>query len=154
MVATIEPRTEARQATVWQIDPSHSLVEFGVKHMMFATVKGRFAGVRGRIDLNEADLGQSSARTFDLEVYAPGCDLWLEVSSVSWFTDYQARRANIRYRRGDDRKIEHVHTLNGSALAWSRIWPALVETGRRADGSIALPPALHPFFGDELLVRP
>jgi seryl-tRNA synthetase len=87
-------------------------------------------------------------------VYSPGVDAWLEVSSVSWFTDYQARRANIRYRRADDRRIEHVHTLNGSALAWSRIWPALVETGRRADGSIALPAALHPFFGDEFLVRP
>ncbi|HZB70673.1 MAG TPA: serine--tRNA ligase [Acidimicrobiales bacterium] len=106
------------------------------------------------LDICTGDLGQSHARQFDLEVYAPGVDAWLEVSSVSWFTDYQARRANIRYRRREDRKIDHVHTLNGSALAWSRIWPALVETGRRADGSIALPPALHPFFGDELLVRP
>ncbi len=106
------------------------------------------------VDICTGDLGQSHARQFDLEVYSPGVDAWLEVSSVSWFTDYQARRANIRYRRADDRKIEHVHTLNGSALAWSRIWPALVETGRRADGSIVLPAALHPFFGDEHLVRP
>jgi seryl-tRNA synthetase len=106
------------------------------------------------LDICTGDLGQSHARQFDLEVYSPGVDAWLEVSSVSWFTDYQARRANIRYRRAEDRKIEHVHTLNGSALAWSRIWPALVETGRRADGSIVLPAALHPFFGDEFLVRP
>ena len=106
------------------------------------------------VDICTGDLGQSHARQFDLDVYSPGVDAWLEVSSVSWFTDYQARRANIRYRRGDDRRIEHVHTLNGSALAWSRVWPALVETGRRADGSIALPAALHPFFGDEFLVRP
>jgi seryl-tRNA synthetase len=106
------------------------------------------------VDICTGDLGQSHARQFDLDVYSPGVDAWLEVSSVSWFTDYQARRANIRYRRADDRRIEHVHTLNGSALAWSRIWPALVETGRRADGSIALPAALHPFFGDEFLVRP
>jgi seryl-tRNA synthetase len=106
------------------------------------------------VDICTGDLGQSHARQFDLDVYSPGVDAWLEVSSVSWFTDYQARRANIRYRRADDRRIEHVHTLNGSALAWSRVWPALVETGRRADGSIALPAALHPFFGDEFLVRP
>jgi seryl-tRNA synthetase len=106
------------------------------------------------VDICTGDLGQSHARQFDLDVYSPGVDAWLEVSSVSWFTDYQARRANIRYRRADDRRIEHVHTLNGSALAWSRIWPALVETGRRADGSIVLPRALHPFFGDEFLVRP
>src|SRR5215212_11055125 len=106
------------------------------------------------VDICTGDLGQSHARQFDLDVYAPGVDAWLEVSSVSWFTDYQARRANIRYRRSEDSKLEHVHTLNGSALAWSRIWPALVETGRRADGSIVLPAALHPFFGDELLVRP
>jgi seryl-tRNA synthetase len=106
------------------------------------------------LDICTGDLGQSHARQFDLEVYAPGVDAWLEVSSVSWFTDYQARRANIRYRRTEDRKIEHVHTLNGSALAWSRIWPALVETGARADGSIALPAALHTFFGGEYLVAP
>jgi seryl-tRNA synthetase len=106
------------------------------------------------VDICTGDLGQSHARQFDLDVHSPGVDAWLEVSSVSWFTDYQARRANIRYRRADDRRIEHVHTLNGSALAWSRVWPALVETGRRADGSIALPAALHPFFGDEFLVRP
>ena len=97
------------------------------------------------VDLCAADLGQSSARTFDLEVYAPGCDLWLEVSSVSWFGDYQARRANVRYRRAEG-GTAHVHTLNGSALAVPRVWAALVETHRRPDGSIALPEALWPYF--------
>lgn len=107
------------------------------------------------LDICTGDLGQSHARQFDLEVYSPGVDLWLEVSSVSWFTDYQARRANIRYKRAADGKVEHVHTVNGSALAWSRIWPAIVETYRRPDGSVGLPEALRPFFGgSELLAAP
>ncbi|MGI9119423.1 MAG: serine--tRNA ligase [Acidimicrobiales bacterium] len=99
------------------------------------------------LDICAGALGQSQARQFDLEVYAPGCDLWLEVSSVSWFGDYQARRADVRYRRADDGKVDHVHTLNGSALAWPRIWAALVETGRQADGSVVLPEALAPWLG-------
>ena len=99
------------------------------------------------LDICTGDLGQSHARSFDLEVYSPGVDLWLEVSSVSWFTDYQARRANIRFKREADGKVEHVHTVNGSALAWSRIWPAIVETYRRPDGSVGLPEVLRPFFG-------
>lgn len=98
------------------------------------------------LDICTGDLGQSHARSFDLEVYSPGVDLWLEVSSVSWFTDYQARRANIRYKRAADGKVEHVHTVNGSALAWSRIWPAIVETYRRPDGSVGIPEVLRPFF--------
>ena len=100
------------------------------------------------LDICTGDLGQSHARQFDLEVYAPGCDLWLEVSSVSWFSDYQARRADIRYRRTSDGGVEHVHTLNGSALAWPRIWAALVETGRRPDGTVVLPEVLAPWLGD------
>src|SRR5256885_7089157 len=99
------------------------------------------------VDLCAGDLGPSSARTFDLEVYAPGCDQWLEVSSVSWFSDYQARRANIRYRPAAGKGTELCHTLNGSAMAWSRIWPAIVETHRQPDGSIAVPEVLHPYFG-------
>ena len=99
------------------------------------------------LDICTGDLGQSHARSFDLEVYAPGCDQWLEVSSVSWFGDYQARRASVRYRRTADRKVDTVHTLNGSALAVPRVWAALVETHRRPDGSVALPEPLRPFFG-------
>ena len=100
------------------------------------------------VDLCAADLGASAARTFDLEAYAPGCDMWLEVSSVSWFGDYQARRANIRYRpAGADRGgTAVVHTLNGSALAVPRVWAALVETHRQLDGGVALPEALWPYF--------
>ncbi len=106
------------------------------------------------LDLCTGDLGASAARTFDLEVYAPGSDMWLEVSSVSWFGDYQARRANVRYRPGAGGPPLFVHTLNGSALAWARIWAALVETGRGADGSVALPDALAPYLGGATVLEP
>jgi seryl-tRNA synthetase len=98
------------------------------------------------VDICTGDLGQSHARAFDLEVYAPGCDMWLEVSSVSWFGDYQARRANIRYRPSGGGPTAMVHTLNGSALAVPRVWAALVETHRRPDGSVALPEVLRPYL--------
>jgi seryl-tRNA synthetase len=98
------------------------------------------------LDLCTGDLGNSAARTFDIEVYSPGVDQWLEVSSVSWFSDYQARRANVRYRPATSKKPEIVHTLNGSALAVPRVWAALVETHRRPDGSIALPAILQPYM--------
>jgi seryl-tRNA synthetase len=97
------------------------------------------------VDICTADLGQSHARSFDVEVYAPGCDMWLEVSSVSWFSDYQARRANLRYRLAAG-GTALCHTLNGSALAVPRVWAALVETYRHTDGSVAVPEALHPYF--------
>jgi seryl-tRNA synthetase len=96
------------------------------------------------LDLCAGDLGASSARTFDLEVYAPGCDMWLEASSVSWFSDYQARRAGIRYR-GEGGNVV-AHTLNGSALAVPRVWAAVVETYRMPDGSVAVPEVLRPYF--------
>ncbi|MDA8102134.1 MAG: serine--tRNA ligase [Nitrospiraceae bacterium] len=98
------------------------------------------------LDLCTGDLGASSRRTFDLEVYAPGVDRWLEVSSVSWFGDYQARRANVRYRTEPGGSVEFVHTLNGSALAWARVIAALLETGREADGSVTLPAVLSPYL--------
>ncbi|ACU53159.1 seryl-tRNA synthetase [Acidimicrobium ferrooxidans DSM 10331] len=106
------------------------------------------------VDLCTGDLGQSSARTFDLEVYAPGVDAWLEVSSVSWFSDYQARRANVRFRREPAARPEYVHTLNGSALAWPRVIAALLEQGREPDGSIRLPDALAPYLGTSRLEAP
>ncbi len=99
------------------------------------------------VDLCAGDLGASSARTFDLEVYAPGCDMWLEVSSISWFGDYQARRANVRYRPTEGGGTLIAHTLNGSALAVPRVWAALVETYRRPDGTVAVPGALAPYVG-------
>ncbi len=99
------------------------------------------------IEICTGDMGQSHHRSFDIEVYAPGVDSWLEVSSISWFSDYQARRANIRFRRHDaDGKLlkgtEFVHTLNGSALAVPRVWAAIIETYRNADGSVTVPEVL------------
>ena len=99
------------------------------------------------VDLCVGDLGASAARTFDLEVYAPGCDQWLEASSASWFSDYQARRANIRFRPAEGGGTEVCHTLNASALAVPRVWAAIVETYRRPDGSVAVPDVLRPWFG-------
>ena len=105
------------------------------------------------LDLCTGDLGGSSARTFDLEVYSPGVDRWLEVSSVSWFRDYQARRANVRYRPSGGGALALVHTVNGSALAWPRIWAALMETGRQPDGTVMLPECLAPYVAGELLIK-
>jgi len=100
-----------------------------------------------RLLLATGDLGQSGALTYDLEVWAPGVGKWLEVSSCTTFTDYQARRANIRFRRSQAEKPEFVHTLNGSALALPRVMAALLETYQQADGSVVLPPVLHPYVG-------
>jgi len=97
------------------------------------------------LDICTGDMGQSHHRSFDVEVFAPGVDRWLEVSSVSWFSDYQARRANIRYRPAGGRGTEHVHTLNGSALAVPRVWAAIVETHRQPDGSVRIPEVLRPY---------
>lgn len=98
------------------------------------------------LDLCAGDLGASSRRTFDIEVYAPGVGAWLEVSSVSWFGEYQARRANLRYRPEDAKGTEILNTLNGSALAVPRVWAALVETWRRPDGTVEVPELLRPYM--------
>ena len=98
------------------------------------------------VDICTGDLGGSAARTFDVEVYSPGTDRWLECSSVSWFSDYQARRANVRYRPSTGRGTRLVHTLNGSALAVPRVWAALTETWRLPDGSIEVPAVLRPYM--------
>ncbi|HEX2038239.1 MAG TPA: serine--tRNA ligase [Acidimicrobiales bacterium] len=98
------------------------------------------------VDLCAGDLSFSAKRCFDIEVYAPGCDLWLEASSVSWFGDFQARRANIRYRPAEGGATLFAHTLNGSALAVPRVWAALVETYRQPDGSVHVPDVLRPYM--------
>jgi seryl-tRNA synthetase len=106
------------------------------------------------VDLCTGDLGNSAARTWDIEAYAPGCDMWLEVSSVSWFSDYQARRANIRYRPVGGGSTEVIHTVNGSAMGWPRTWAALVETHRQPDGGIAVPKVLQPYMGGCEVIGP
>ena len=107
-----------------------------------------------RVVLATGDLGFSSAMTYDLEVWAPGVGKWLEVSSCSTFTDYQARRANLRFRPSQGEKPALVHTLNGSGLALPRVVAALLETHQDADGGVALPPVLHPYVGLERLTPP
>ncbi len=97
--------------------------------------------------LAAGDTGFASSKTYDLEVFAPGVGKWLEVSSCSNFGDFQARRANIRYRPAAGEKPRFVHTLNGSGLALPRIIAALLEHGQQADGSIAMPAALQPYLG-------
>jgi len=98
------------------------------------------------IELCAGDLGFGSARTYDIEVWSPGQNAYLEVSSCSNFGDYQARRMNLRYR-AEDGKPRFCHTLNGSGTALPRLYVALLESGLREDGSVALPEALHPYFG-------
>ena len=99
--------------------------------------------------LASGDLGFASAKTYDLEVWAPGVGAWLEVSSSSTFTDFQARRANIRFRPRAGEKPEFVHTLNASGVALPRTIAALLEVHQQADGSVTLPRALVPYFGAE-----
>ena len=99
--------------------------------------------------LAAGDLGFASAKTYDLEVWAPGVGQWLEVSSSSTYTDYQARRANIRARPRPGEKPEFVHTLNASGVALPRTIAALLETHQQPDGSVTVPPALVPYVGTD-----
>ncbi|HUF54494.1 MAG TPA: serine--tRNA ligase [Dehalococcoidia bacterium] len=106
-------------------------------------------GLTSRIvELCTGDLGFNAAKTYDIEVWAPGSDEWLECSSVSNCTDFQARRANIRFRAEKGGKPEFPHTLNGSGLAIPRTLIAVLENYQQADGSIVVPEALHPYMGE------
>jgi seryl-tRNA synthetase len=120
------------------------------------------------LDLCTGDLGNSAARTWDIEAYAPGVDQWLEVSSVSWFSDYQARRANIRYRPAPDpvdggaapagaakpKGTVVAHTVNGSAMGWPRTVAAYLETHRRPDGTVGIVDVLRPYLGGAEAITP
>jgi len=98
------------------------------------------------IELCSGDLSFAAAKCYDLEVWAPGEEQWLEVSSCSNFEDFQSRRGNIRFR-DDNGKVDYLHTLNGSGLATPRIFAALLETHQNKDGSITIPIALQPYMG-------
>lgn len=100
------------------------------------------------------DLGFGSTITYDIEAWAPGCDEWLEVSSVSNVTDFQARRANIRYRPGEGGKVRFPHTLNGSGLGLPRTLIAVMENNQQEDGSIVVPEVLLPWMGGVDIIRP
>jgi seryl-tRNA synthetase len=112
----------------------------------------RRLGLAYRVVLLAAgDTGFASAKTYDLEVWAPGVDRWLEVSSCSLFTDFQSRRAGIRFRPEPGAKPEYVHTLNGSGLALPRTVIALLEAGQQEDGSVVVPEVLRPYLGTDRL---
>jgi len=99
-----------------------------------------------------ADIGFTAARSYDVEMWAPGCEEWLEVSSCSNCEDFQARRANVRYRPNPDARPQFVHTLNGSGLALPRVMISVMENYQQADGSIGVPEALQPYFGGKNIV--
>jgi seryl-tRNA synthetase len=105
------------------------------------------------VTLCTGDMGPSSAKTYDIEVWLPGQQLFREISSCSNFESYQARRANIRYKPEGKNKTEFVHTLNGSALAVGRTWVAIVENYQQADGSVVIPEVLRPYIGAERITK-
>ncbi len=105
------------------------------------------------VQMCTGDLSFTAAAKYDVEMWAPGCGEWLEVSSCSNFLDFQARRANIRFRREPGAKPEYVHTLNGSGLALPRVMIAVMENYQQADGSIVVPEVLRPYMGGVEVIR-
>jgi len=103
------------------------------------------------LQLCTAELGFASTMSYDIEMWAPGCEEWLEVSSCSSCSDFQARRANIRYRPSPGDKPQFAHTLNGSGLALPRVMIAIIENYQQADGSILIPEVLQPFVGEKVI---
>lgn len=103
------------------------------------------------VQLCSGDMSFPSAKSFDLEMWAPGCEEWLEVSSCSNCTDFQARRANIRFRGKNGSKLEFLHTLNGSGLALPRVMIAIIENYQTANGSIEIPEILRPYMGQKII---
>jgi seryl-tRNA synthetase len=103
------------------------------------------------IELCTGDLSFSAAKCYDIELWAPGEQKWLEVSSCSNFEDFQARRGNIRFRKSSDKKVNFVHTLNGSGVATPRLLVSLLETYQNKDGSISIPKVLQSYMGATVL---
>lgn len=104
--------------------------------------------------LAAGDMGQQSAKTYDVEVWLPGQNGYYEVSSISNCESYQARRGNIRFKGNNSEKAQFVHTLNGSALATSRVFPAILENYQQEDGSVIIPEKLRPYFGGREVIKP
>lgn len=106
------------------------------------------------ITLCTGDMGFASAKTYDLEVWLPGQNTYREISSCSNCLDFQARRANIRFKPKGGGKSEYLHTLNGSGLAVGRTLVAVIENGQQEDGSIVIPKVLHPYMGGITAIKP
>lgn len=104
------------------------------------------------LNLSTGDMTFASAHTYDIETWAPGSDEWLEISSCSLFRDYQARRANVRYRPSEGGRPQLVHTLNGSGLALPRTIIAILENYQQADGTVVVPPVLRPYMGGQEVI--
>jgi seryl-tRNA synthetase len=100
-----------------------------------------------RLEIATGDLGFSASKKYDIEMWAPGCQEWLEVSSCSNTEAFQARRANVKYRPEGQKKAQFVHTLNGSGLATPRVIIAILENYQQADGSVVVPEAIRPYMG-------
>ena len=105
------------------------------------------------MQLCSGDMGFGAAKCYDIETWASGLGRWLEVSSVSNFEDFQARRANIRFKRSGSNKSELVHTLNGSGLALPRVVIAILENFQNADGSVLVPEVLRPYLGGLTVIK-
>jgi seryl-tRNA synthetase len=105
------------------------------------------------VALSTGDMGFSASKTYDLEVWLPGQQVFREISSCSNFEAFQARRANIRFKRDGAKKTEFVHTLNGSGLAVGRTWLAILENYQQADGTVVVPEALQPYMGTSIISR-
>ena len=133
MVKFVRPETSDAELLALMDDAEDVCRRLGLAHRIVQMCTG--------------DLAFQAAMKYDIEVWAPGCGEWLEVSSCSNFRDFQARRANIRYRPAPRAKPELVHTLNGSGLALPRVMIAVLETYQRSDGSIAVPELLRPYVG-------
>jgi seryl-tRNA synthetase len=133
MVKFVRPETSDAELTSLVNDAEDVARRLGLQHRVVQMCTG--------------DLAFQAAMKFDVEVWAPGCAEWLEVSSCSNFRDFQARRANIRFRPAAKGKPELVHTLNGSGLALPRVLIAVLETYQRADGSVTVPEVLRPYMG-------
>ena len=137
MVKFVEPKTSYDELESITSQAEEVLQQLGLHYRVVA--------------LNTSDLSFAAAKCYDLEVWAPGESKWLEVSSCSNFEDFQARRGNIRYRRAIDKKVDFVHTLNGSGLATPRLMIALLETYQTPDGKVLLPQVLHEPMDQEVL---
>jgi len=137
MVKFVEPKTSYDELDSITSQAEEVLQQLGLHYRVVA--------------LSTSDLSFAAAKCYDLEVWAPVEGKWLEVSSCSNFEDFQARRGNIRYRRTADKKVDFVHTLNGSGLATPRLMVALLETYQTPDGKVLLPQVLHELMGQEVL---
>jgi seryl-tRNA synthetase len=103
--------------------------------------------------LSTGDMSFAAAKCYDIELWAPGTNKWLEVSSCSNFTDFQARRANIRYKDSATKKVNYVHTLNGSGVALARLFIAILEIYQNKDGTVNVPSALQPYMDGMTVIK-